>query len=81
MPAELQRFFTSKINGLNGHSPFHGKILRNKKIRQSSLLGGSKLAGLTFFLLLLASAACLWSARSRQGVTTIIRLGRKGFRH
>ena len=35
MPAaELQRFFTTKINGLSGQSPFQGKMLRNKLIKK-----------------------------------------------
>ena len=76
MPAaELQRFFTTKINGLSGQSPFQGKMLRNKLIKKPSFPKGK--AMLVMLLLCVAIGACLWNSRSKDNLK-ILEIGRKG---
>ena len=80
MPAELQRYFTTKIDALG--TPFlAGKILRNKPAcsrlyRGSPAVDRSKL-GLLFLLIFLASVFCFLNTSSQESVDSIMKLGRK----
>ncbi len=61
-PIELQRCFTSKINELTGHSPFQGRILRNKPCKKPC--SRERWAALLLVLTISAVVFCFWSSNN-----------------
>ena len=75
-PVELQRFFTSKINSISGHSPFQGKILRNKPCKKVPVVNSQVKVFAVTSLFLFVLCFCIWNSR---GSTPMIRISRKDF--